>query len=493
MQRIFNSFDKALKLLAAILVNNNFFSQMDKVYKKAFSFFSGMVLFALHLSAQQNHFIYVQTENKQPFYIKLDKKILSSSASGYLIIPKLQDDSYALTIGFPKNEWPEQNVTCSINKKDAGYLLKNFGDKGWGLFNLQTMEMILPGTKPVDNKNVAEDKQDLFSNTLSNVVNDPSIIKRTEDKAMVKEEVKPVTETVKTEEPQKPVEAIKKEEAAPPVVQINRLLSIKSAEGIEMVYTDMVNGQADTIRLFIPEEKKEASIQPEKKTEIPVVEVPKKEEVKIDEHVKEPEKKDSTKNEVIVKADIKNEEPKKEEPKKEEVKMDEPVKAATKNTEPKKEAKNNDPKFIDITIANPNAKKDTVAKPSPAAVPVEEKKAPVVQATEKPKENSSRPLIFNSDCKNFAKEEDFIKLRKKMVAEDKDDDMVDIAKKAFRSKCFTTEQVKNLSVLFLKDEGKYKFFDAAYPFVSDSYNFGTLETQLSDNYFITRFKAMIHH
>ena len=74
MQRIFNSFDKALKLLAAILVNNNFFSQMDKVYKKAFSFFSGMVLFALHLSAQQNHFIYVQTENKQPFYIKLDKR-----------------------------------------------------------------------------------------------------------------------------------------------------------------------------------------------------------------------------------------------------------------------------------------------------------------------------------------------------------------------------------------------------------------------------------
>ena len=169
----------------------------------------------------------------------------------------MQDDSYALTIGFPKNEWPEQNVTCSINKKDAGYLLKNFGDKGWGLFNLQTMEMILPGTKPVDNKNVAEDKQDLFSNTLSNVVNDPSIIKQTEDKAMVKEEVKPVTETVKTEEPQKPVEAIKKEEAAPPVVQINRLLSIKSAEGIEMVYTDMVNGQADTIRLFIPEEKKQ--------------------------------------------------------------------------------------------------------------------------------------------------------------------------------------------------------------------------------------------
>lgn len=101
--------------------------------------------------------------------------------------------------------------------------------------------------------------------------------------------------------------------------------------------------------------------------------------------------------------------------------------------------------------------------------------------------------MANSDCKNFASEDDFIKLRKKMAAEDNDDDMVATARKQFKSKCFTVEQVKNLGVLFLKDEGKYKFFDAAYPFVSDSYNFGTLEIQLSDNYFISRFKAMIRH
>ena len=51
----------------------------------------------------------------------------------------------------------------------------------------------------------------------------------------------------------------------------------------------------------------------------------------------------------------------------------------------------------------------------------------------------------------------------------------------------------NDQYLFLKDEGKYKIFDAAYPFVSDSYNFSTLETQLTDVYFINRFKVMIRH
>ena len=79
-----------------------------------------------------------------------------------------------------------------------------------------------------------------------------------------------------------------------------------------------------------------------------------------------------------------------------------------------------------------------------------------------------------------------------MVAENNDENMIKVAKKYFKTKCFTTDQIKNLSVLFLKDEGKYMFFDAAYPFASDSNSYPVLETQLSDNYYITRFRAMIH-
>ncbi len=71
--------------------------------------------------------------------------------------------------------------------------------------------------------------------------------------------------------------------------------------------------------------------------------------------------------------------------------------------------------------------------------------------------------------------------------------MIKVAKKFFRSKCFTTDYIKNLSGLFLTDDGKYNFFDAAYPFVSDSGNFYMLEALLSDTYYINRFKAMIHH
>ncbi len=446
---------------------------MNRFYKKLLFLFFYLSFVVLSSFSQQNHFIYLQTENRQPFYVKLDKKILSSSASGYIIIPKLQEGNYIMAIGFPKNEWPEQTVTCTVNKKDAGYLLKNFGDKVWGIFNLQTMEVIMSGVKAAENENVGiEDKNDIFSNTLSNVVNDPSIVRKIEEKSAVKEEVKPVLVENKKEvqidtptniviapvedkkiedkpvvkEEIKPViEIIKNEEQVIVSSQVKKLFSIKSSEGTDMVFADIVNGVADTVRLFIAAEKNNEAIQPEKKIIKPAADLQKNEEVK----------------------------------------KDESKVSSTKTT------KAGEPKFINIELPNPNIKKDSAVQISVPAAEVN--KTAQLPVSEKPKENTTKPVMVNSDCKSLATQDDFLKLRKKMAAEGTDEEMVDIAKKVFRSKCFTTEQIKNLSVLFLKDDGKYKFFDAAYPFVSDSNNFSSLETQLSDAYFITRFKAMVNH
>ncbi len=78
------------------------------------------------------------------------------------------------------------------------------------------------------------------------------------------------------------------------------------------------------------------------------------------------------------------------------------------------------------------------------------------------------------------------------AGENNNDDMLKEAKKGFKSRCFSTEQIKNLSYLFLNDEGKYQFFDAAYAFSSDSDQYYKLQSQLSDPYYVSRFKAMIH-
>ena len=111
-----------------------------------YTFFPALIFTfsSISSSAQQNHFIYFQTENKQPFYVKLDNKILTSSSSGYLILPKLKDGDYAIKFGSTKNEWPEQTINYKLNK-DAGYIFRNFGEKGWGLFNLQSLDIIMAG------------------------------------------------------------------------------------------------------------------------------------------------------------------------------------------------------------------------------------------------------------------------------------------------------------------------------------------------------------
>ena len=99
--------------------------------------------------------------------------------------------------------------------------------------------------------------------------------------------------------------------------------------------------------------------------------------------------------------------------------------------------------------------------------------------------------MVNSDCKLLATQEEFLKLRKKMASESSDEEMISVAKKEFKKRCFATDQLRNLSVLFLSDDGKYKFLDASYPFVHDSSNFSSLENILTDIYYKNRFQAMI--
>ena len=62
----------------------------------------------------------------------MNEKVQSSTASGYIILAKLLDSTYNFSIGFPQNKWPEQNFSVSVSKKDNGFLLKNFNEKGGG-------------------------------------------------------------------------------------------------------------------------------------------------------------------------------------------------------------------------------------------------------------------------------------------------------------------------------------------------------------------------
>lgn len=410
--------------------------------------------------AQLNHFIYLQTDNQQPFYIKYNNRIISSSASGYLILPKLKDGVVEFALGFPKTNTEEQQFQCVIDKADKGFLVKNFNEKGWGLYDLQSSSVVYAQVKTAAETNTqtatAPPANDPFSNMLSKVTQDstvktvtvvkepvetkpvvkpdtpkvtkPDVVAKTEQPAQTVKDtvaivtVAPPAETKKEEvEKKEPVVAVpvtEPEWKAPAKSVVKQIRKFESREGTDYVFEiEAENASKDTVRLFI--EKDTTQQQP---VVAPVVTTPVQTEVKKDAVVAPP---------VVTQPQTKTEE---------------------------------------VVV-----KKEEVSAP------------PVVEPTPK-KETQALP---NSNCKDFATEDDLIKLRRKMASQRKDEQMVDEAKKVFRNKCFTSAQLRNLSVAFLTDEGRYRFFDAALPYVTDFANFKSLGETIQDEYYKRRFMALL--
>jgi len=222
--------------------------------------------------SQRVYFIYLQSENEQAFFVKMNDKVFSSAASGFLILSRLQDSSYTFTIGFPQKKWPEQKFTVAIKGKDRGFIVKNLGDRGWGLYDLQTsalqMAIADAGDLPVE----PELKEvSAFTNVLSKAANDPSL---REKPVLVNQAVQPASiepAVVRTEVIAEPLSGanatdpvIKTEESPGAVASIipaedykpsvvTRKSESSTSEGFGLTFVDEYsNGVADTIRIMIP-------------------------------------------------------------------------------------------------------------------------------------------------------------------------------------------------------------------------------------------------
>ncbi|HYM94603.1 MAG TPA: DUF4476 domain-containing protein [Chitinophagaceae bacterium] len=385
---------------------------------------------------QKVYFIYLQTEQGEPFFVRMNDKIFSSEASGYLILSKMYDSTYNFSVGFPQNKWPEQKFAVKMNTKDHGYLVKNFGDKGWGLFDLQTLGIQMAAMNESRNDNAANAKVSSFTEMLA---------KATDDSTLKQKPIEPKTEEKKVDVSIQPVE--KKEEVktklpvqvdnsatdkkneivqqevkndkikSAPSISYKRSTVIRKSEssttkGFSLIYIDDYgNGTKDTIRITIPNPVVMQVIKQEPKQDIKFLDIGD----------------DSVKTNKAASSEITNQKPKQEE----------------------------------INRTTGELRQEKVA--------------------------------VKTNCQAVASHSDFYILRKNMAAETSDDDMIDDAKKYFKTKCFTTSQIKNLSALFLNSDGKYKFFDAAYLYVSDAENFGSLQSELKDEYYINRFKAMLRN
>lgn len=223
-----------------------------------------LVVFLLSskLEAQQNvnHFIYFQSETKEPFYVMLNGVNHSSSVNGYLILPKLKSGEVNFKIGFARDKYPEQNFSTTIANNDLGYSLRLNASKQWELFNLQDFSIVSAGAKSeaIFSTNVtAQTAPQVTEKVVEPVSTTPVVSANTT--AVTKPQAittsVPKDSLLSTQLKQLPKVEVNKDgtiDAAPKTTVaasgIKKLSSIISETGVTEVYID----KGDTVRVFIP-------------------------------------------------------------------------------------------------------------------------------------------------------------------------------------------------------------------------------------------------
>lgn len=417
-------------------------------------------LFISNVDAQEKHFVFIQSENKQPFYVSINGKIFSSSASGYVIVPKLTDGQYLFNIGFAQNAYPEQEFPISINQKDLGYNLKKLDDQ-WILFNLQSLAVTkgqTSGTNALARASaLASDQQndvisfDRKASENSSVTPTPATSSdSTISSASIGEPSVQSKPVVDINEPDKvndqtPVSAqasrsdttpalvnvptgVASEnptsgfDTTPQAVNTNKISSTAKPDGFHLSFADKNGGSVDTIHVVIPTS---------------------------------------------------------------------PVQSVSSNTETDDKPVTADPSVNAVVSGSEAATADNTASLKFLDVDVKKLSKDSSVATVKPATAVKEYVPTNSHCTKVADEDDYFKLRKKLANETTDEAMIAEARKYYRSKCFTTEQIRRLSTLFLSDEGRLQFFEASYPSAADAAQYSQLTSEFIDQAYADRFKALV--
>ncbi len=411
------------------------------IYKRWIFLFLLTLSSSYGMAQQQYHFIYIQADNGQPFYVKYNGKNYSSSSIGYLILPKLSDGNVSLQIGFAKNLYPEQVFNLAVAGKDLGFALKNFGEKGWGLFNFQTTDIVMNGNAaaPANEQAVktTTNTSNAFGNMLASAINDSTL---------------------------------------------NQQRVIANDSSAKTKVASATNTATDTTQAKAPKGNTGTALNTTSQTYNSVVAV------------------DSLIKKYSSNGDSSNVN----------------KKAIDANNPIVKSAEKTNDSGTDLTFLDNNSK-DTIHAfiPSSNQPSVVNKTASADSASSKvsnpffnsgnaqtiEKTSSSdsssnviktNPALLNTACNSMFSSNDADKLKRKIVSLHKQEDIMNAVRKSLRGKCITTDQVKDLGNLFLSDENRYNFYDAAYPYVYDFGNYAILQNTLIDSYYRNRFKALLH-
>lgn len=466
-----------------------------------------LLLLSQTVFSQRNFFVYLQAEKEQEFFIRFRENTFHSSRTGYLILPGLADSVYTIRLGFPGGKAPENKYVISISKRDHGYMLREKPGQGWELLDLLSKEIITAAREEAETTPVTSgtgNRVSPFTALLAKATGDPSLLMpppapvKTEPVIVAKNEsvAAPVTVTEKKDT----IKAVAAVELPRPVMP-DTLMAVKEPVSVtvkEIALTDTVQQTAiktesiavpvrDTVMTMPADTLKAVPVDTVMTIPADTIKTMNEEPVNLKAVVKKSvikKRSESSTTEGFGLVYLDNWEDGQTDTIRLLIPQPKLLQAQVKET-PREEKK-----FLEIPAV---ALKDTVLPPEKTAVPDTLSRQPE-KTDSLPKtvpEPERLPPIPAPACADTATDTDFRTLRKNMAAAEGDEGMLQQARQYFKEKCFTAAQLKNLSTLFLDDEGKYSFFDAAYKYVRDKDAFALLVNELKDPYYINRFKAML--
>lgn len=480
------------------------------------------LLVATGLAAQDedaSYFVYIQHEKQQPFYVKVDGKLLSSSVKGYVILPRLQAGKVPVTIGFPKSEAPEQQYVIRLaGKRDYGFLLKNTGEKNYALYDLQTFATLkAAGGGPVEEEaepvtvarissdSATPEQKELINNVQADV---EAVLSKAPDTAPKKKGsfAEALDKVVIDDRPDDmPLEAPKPKPVPPPaevapvagVVEEALETPVKKPSRNRKNRTKerepLTEEEKALLSSVLEDEKKAAAdeaLATATEPEPAVTEEPAPPPAPVKKEKKSKKKKDTPEPEFIDFGESAAAAPAAAAAKVAETAEAVDVPSASEEGDEKaevsakKEAR--DAKRQKRKAEREAADREALVKDSLA-------NAEFYGNTEIKEKEEKKPSIsmVNSDCGKVLEVDAFRKLLRAMNSKKNDEDMVDAFRKSTRNVCVSTEQIRALTQLISTEDNRYQLLDAAYPRTYDSQNYNSLADLLKEDYYKGRFKALI--
>lgn len=150
--------------------------------KTFFVFFISLAMF--QVLGQGSYYIYIQSADHKPFYVRSGSSVFYSSGNGYLVINDLNSNTYNLVVGFVEGVNTEWHFNCTIDDEDKAFILKNNNGKKVELSSLkndekQSGKKVEVKTEKINTVVVKKASgvvsDDPFSAMLAEVVDDPTI------------------------------------------------------------------------------------------------------------------------------------------------------------------------------------------------------------------------------------------------------------------------------------------------------------------------------